>query len=672
MKKPSFIIYHLSFSVALVVSVALAAFTACSSSEDSIADAPNPSTPDAPKTYTMTVTASKSTDDATTRALGLSGNTLNATWAKGEKVDVYTVTSGATITDPSVYTKVGTLTASADGATATLTGTVTFSDKPRLELYYGSPSWTYEGQKGTLEDISANFDYAMVGLASNKYEITDGVITPKTSPLSFTNLQAIVKFTLKDADGDPISVSSLTFKKTGTKYFNLNHNVNTGATTNDESFTVERDEAASEFFVAFRPIYDFGLRLETADADRDYYYERTNVAFDGGKYYEVTVKMKQQVDLSKLDHDLTCINGDVITGKLVNNVKISIADGATVTLSDATINGVHEEDAYEWAGITCLGDATIKLEGSNKVKGFNESYPGIFVPANKTLTIQGDGSLDASQNGYAAGIGCSAGEAGGNIMIKGGNITATGCGGSGIGGSMERVCGNITITGGTITATGTSGGNASKGGAGIGGCGNITISGGNITATGNGGAGIGSNAYEGCGNITISGGTIVTRGKTGIGSGDGDGAACGNITISGGTILAKGSSFGAAIGSGGYGSCGDILISGGNVEATFDDVNSSWAAGIGSGDNGHFNSIIINYGFTRVKATAGNKVENVWPIGKGNEDKGSGSVTIGYMPVYGMDWNGAGIATNLRFDNSVYKTWLLWDSTKWTPEEETH
>ena len=164
----------------------------------------------------------------------------------------------------------------------------------------------------------------------------------------------------------------------------------------------------------------------------------------------------------------------------------------------------------------------------------------------------------------------------------------------------------------------------------------------------------------------------MASGDTGIGSGSGAETACGDITISGGTIQAKGSESGAAIGSGYLGSCGDILISGGNVEATFDDVNRSYAAGIGSGDRGYFKSINITYGITRVKATAGNKVENVWPIGKGNEDKGSGSVTIGYMSVYGMDWNGAGIATNLRFDNSVYKTWLLWDSTKWTPEEETH
>ena len=110
------------------------------------------------------------------------------------------------------------------------------------------------------------------------------------------------------------------------------------------------------------------------------------------------------------------------------------------------------------------------------------------------------------------------------------------------------------------------------------------------------------------------------------------------------------------------------------MEATFDDVNRSYAAGIGSGDRGYFKSINITYGITRVKATAGKAVTNVWPIGKGNDDKSdvNVSVTIGNMPVYGMDWNGAGIATNLRFDNSVYKTWLLWDSTKWTPEEENH
>ena len=52
--------------------------------------------------------------------------------------------------------------------------------------------------------------------------------------------------------------------------------------------------------------------------------------------------------------------------------KISIADGATVTLSDATINGVDNQ-AYEWAGITCLGNqkkeySTLHLANKNALQ----------------------------------------------------------------------------------------------------------------------------------------------------------------------------------------------------------------------------------------------------------------------------------------------------------------
>ena len=82
-------------------------------------------------------------------------------------------------------------------------------------------------------------------------------------------------------------------------------------------------------------------------------------------------------------------------------MKISIADGATVTLDGVTINGENSLD-YKWAGITCEGDATIILKdgSTNTVKGFYEDYPGIHVPSEMTLTIKGEtagtGSLEAS------------------------------------------------------------------------------------------------------------------------------------------------------------------------------------------------------------------------------------------------------------------------------------
>ena len=207
-----------------------------------------------------------------------------------------------------------------------------------------------------------------------------------------------------------------------------------------------------------------------------------------------------------------------MTGTLGANVQISIAAGATVTLDGVTINGVNDE-IYKWAGITCAGDATIILKGTNTVKGFYENYPGIHVLENKTLTIKGTGELTARSNGYGAGIG---------------------------GGWEINNCGNIIIEGGTITATG--GSNAAGIGSGYqGNCGAIEISGGTVEATGGeNGAGIGSGGYSNCGAITITAGVTrvtATKGNDATNSiGAGSGGTCGTVTI-GGTVYWDGSNY---------------------------------------------------------------------------------------------------------------------------------
>ena len=154
-------------------------------------------------------------------------------------------------------------------------------------------------------------------------------------------------------------------------------------------------------------------------------------------------------DLSGLTGDYTAQDGEVLTGTLAGNYKIAIAHGATVLLRNVTVNGTNN-NLYKWAGISCEGNATIVLEGENTVKGFYEEHPGIFVPEGKTLTIKGTGSLHASSNGFAAGIGGGYNIACGSIVIESGTITAIG-GYSGIGGGTEN-CGDITIRGGVIYA----------------------------------------------------------------------------------------------------------------------------------------------------------------------------------------------------------------------------
>ena len=84
---------------------------------------------------------------------------------------------------------------------------------------------------------------------------------------------------------------------------------------------------------------------------------------DSGSYdpnSEGRGKFSAAVDLSKLTTDYTARNGATLKGKLSQNVKISIADGAAVTLENVTINGVNDESC-EWAGITCSGDGVLIL-----------------------------------------------------------------------------------------------------------------------------------------------------------------------------------------------------------------------------------------------------------------------------------------------------------------------
>lgn len=251
-----------------------------------------------------------------------------------------------------------------------------------------------------------------------------------------------------------------------------------------------------------------------------------------GKIYNITRGTGATVDLSTKDANYTAQNGETLTGTLASEVQISIADGATVILHNVNINGSGTWASGDYAGITCEGDATIILSGTNTVKGFYEDYPGIQVPVDKTLTIKGPGTLNVSSNGIgAAGIGGGEDGACGNIVISGGNITATGgegAAGIGSGQSYDRnaSCGNITISGGTIKATG------GEDAAGIGsGSGNTTS---------------GTNKPSTCGTITITSGVTQVTATKGSGAtnsiGSGKKSTCGTVTI-GGTEYWDGSAY---------------------------------------------------------------------------------------------------------------------------------
>ena len=549
-----------------------AAFAACSGSDDSIAEQ-QPENPTAPKTYTMTVQVTKG-DAAATRALSLDGKTLNVKWNEGEKVIV-----------AQDETTIGTLTAQASSSgTTTLTGEVTglnpnkdvnfylHSVNRRYDSIFDGPSHIYWEQKGVLQkpaegrdhSIETNYDFAACTVSKEKISI-NGTKISVTGGIALASRQAIVKFTLLDQDGNALDdVYRLKIKTPKGNYLTLTSSYMNAPELGDEFYT----EVAStnEVFMAVELNGKQDLRLiayiDKGDADDEYYfYDRENVEFKNGKYYEITVKMKHGVYLDQI-YDYEAKNGDVLFG---NNTdfEISIAAGATVTLHDVHISN----NSY----IDCQGDATIILEGENSICA-DKNNPAIWVDQGKTLTIKGTGSLEAENVGWAAGIGGGKMLPCGNIVIESGTIVARGGErSSGIGSSgyeadeanvaelhAETTCGNIEIKGGHITATGDDYG-AGIGCGGRGTCGKITITGGTIVATGGeyDSAGIGGASASTCGNITITGGTVTATGYwgcPGIGMGCNgtatDHTICGDITIGGTANVTanKGSSAMHAIG----------------------------------------------------------------------------------------------------------------------------
>lgn len=256
-----------------------AAVTSCSSDNemDSL-KAP------AGKTYTMTVQATKG-GDAMTRALelGAEGKTLTATWATTENVYVKKDDTWAT----------GSLKPQTAGASTTLKGTlsgVTFKVNDVLTLQFPkSGDITYAGQKGTLADIAANFDWA---IAENVWVTSvdgDGNIDTGENVMEFEHRQAIVRFTLKNSDGTALPSNPTAFTMTdGTSTVEL---------TNIPAETYTTNGGDGVLYVAFPASNSNADITLTATVGTDTYTcTASSKTFTVGNFYRVTAKMTKQAN----------------------------------------------------------------------------------------------------------------------------------------------------------------------------------------------------------------------------------------------------------------------------------------------------------------------------------------------------------------------------------------
>ena len=464
--------------------------TGCSSDDDSKSlDKP------ASKTVTLTTTISRD-GGGDTRTLTEDGV---KTFAVGDQFAVvYTNTGSERVKAVSEPLTAGDITNG--GKNARMTVTLTDPVASSVDYIYPASMANSDGttnysalcmQDGTFASISSKLDYAK---GSGTMTESGGVFTLPS--IALKNQLAIFRFKIKNGEGKEITSSI------------------TGLTVSDgtNTYTVSREASADPIYMAMQPISSDKTISFVANSTSDSYYKNvTDKTYEANMIYPLNVTMitGTTTNLSTLSADYEAQNGDMLTGKLASSHKISIATGATVILKNVDINYGTTLTASSYAGITCLGDATLIVVNAspeiayneNYVKGLSSGYPGIFVPSGSTLTITGSGTLYVNGHENAAGIGSGRDDI-----------------------DAYKACGNIVIQGGTIGATGGSGAASIGSGASIkftqyetgtpSSCGNITVKNSvtHIHVFNSSGAGsIGKGQYSNCGTVTIEDPGKVTK-----------------------------------------------------------------------------------------------------------------------------------------------------------------
>ena len=445
-----------------------------------------------PEPLLVTLTTTISMDgSAITRALTEEGV---KTFAEGEQIAVvYTNTSSKRVKAVSNALVAGDITNG--GKTARITVTLTDPVASSVDYIYPAAMANEDGtpnlsalcmQDGTQPTLASKLDYAK---GSGTMTVSGSEYT--LPGIALKNQLTICKFKVKNSAGAEITGNI------------------TGLTVSDgtNTYTVSRAAAAGPIYVAMLPVTsDKTLSFVANDASDSYFKSVTGKTLAVNNQYPITVTMEQgqTTNLANLKADHTAVNGETLTGALAASHKISIAAGATVILNNVDINyGTTLTTATSlYAGITCLGDATLIVSGTDYVKSFDDGYPGIFVPSGHTLTITGSGMLYADgpkDDGAGIGSGRSdigAVKNGGNIIIQGGTIWATG--GSGAAGIGSGASANYTEY-----ETGTSSS-----------CGYITIKS-SVTSVlarkGSEAASIGKGQNSNCGTVTIEDPSKVTQ-----------------------------------------------------------------------------------------------------------------------------------------------------------------
>ncbi len=410
-------------------------------------------------TYTLTVEAGKG-ERSDTKALDIDGTALKATWAEGETVRVF---RGELL--------LGTLTAQTAGQSTKLTGEIKgeIKEDDKFTLRFLNPS--YASQDGTIQYIAANCDYAVANVTVTNIE--GGTVT--TDKATFQNQQAIVKFSLRNADNTAdISANSLMI------------------TLPDQVIRVTPASAQNEFYVAVPALSSQSISLKALVENDVYDLNKDEVSLAAGSYYNITAK------LSKTGIVVVHNESELTSAVTTNGVQILFAN-------DISISSLLE--------ITGSRTATIDLAGYKLDRGLTERGQ-----AGQVITVRSGSALNLSNGTLTGGYGGNGGalDIETNTTVKLTDVVITGNHADDRGGGIANK-GTLTMTGGAITNNTSHDHEGPRGGGGLfnhsgatATLTGVTFNGNRVTSTGGGGiCNYGTLTLDSC---TITGNSCIMSG----------------------------------------------------------------------------------------------------------------------------------------------------------------
>ena len=406
----------------LTTSMVVSGLTACSSSDDSIAEEPTPVVnPTQTNVHQVRIHATMG-GDAQTRAVNFDGTTSSSTFQKWEAVYVYNATKNTMLggfLDPTDISDDG---KSCD-LTGELTGTIEVNDELRLfyNLNFFTPGgdasvnyFNYNRQTGAASTV---LDGAEATVTVSDY--ADGTLTTAATA-SFLNVQSMFRqsLTFKNANGETVTptITSLKVSSRGKKLIMYYRPLASGDAVNiSDALLIENPVFNDgDIYLSLRFVNsdaNDALTFTAQDSDGNIYECTKNApsgGFQNGKYYHgsMTLTYARKLGMPEVSgtdvqpnsynrYDIANPNDITISGTSVD-YRFEFSNAGTITFDNLTASHTNNRFIYTDKALT------INISGENNITCNKPQC--IYVGGNLKLTGNGTLTVTATSDYTRCGI----------------------------------------------------------------------------------------------------------------------------------------------------------------------------------------------------------------------------------------------------------------------------